>query len=139
MAAITDELLKNLKFSSDIEEFFQKYESCFIDETPVGYMNKMLKYKNTTVSDVAKNSGVGEYAYKVFKGDRTPSRDVLIALSFGLNLQLEEAQLLLRISKFAVLDSRNKRDSIIIYALSHDLSVFEADDLLEEQNTATIN
>ena len=70
---------------------------------------------------------------------RAVSRDVLIALSFGLNLQLEEAQLLLRISKFAVLDSRNKRDSIIIYALSHDLSVFEADDLLEEQNTATIN
>ena len=46
-----------------------------------------------------------------------------------MKLSLEETQLLLRISKFAILDSRNKRDSVIIYGLTHNLTVFETDDI----------
>lgn len=86
-----------------------------------------------------KNSGVGEYLYKVFNGERNPSRDILIATAFGMKISLDEAQLLLRISKFAILDSRDKRDSVIIFGLTHGLSVFQTDDILEEQNLITLN
>lgn len=136
---ITDELLKELKNTSDIESFFKAYEGQFIKETTVSFLNSMLELKGVSISAVSKNSGVGEYVYKIFRGERTPSRDILIAIAFGMNLSLEETQLLLRISKFAVLDSRNKRDSAIIFGLTHSFTVFQTDDILEEQNMSTIN
>ena len=138
MQTITDKLLKELKNTSDIESFFKTYENQFIDETTSTYLNKLLKIKDISISGVLKNSGTGEYTYKIFRGDRTASRDVLISISFGMNLSLEETQLLLRISKFAILDSRNKRDSVIIYGLSHNLTVFQVDDILDENNMATL-
>lgn len=136
---ITDELLKELKNTSDIESFFKSYEGQFIKETTVSFLNSMLELKGVSISAVSKNSGVGEYVYKIFRGERTPSRDILIAIAFGMNLFLEETQLLLRISKFAILDSRNKRDSVIIFSLTHGFTVFQTDDILEEQNMSTIN
>ena len=139
MQTITDELLKELKNASDIESFFNSHKNQFINETTSSYLNKMLELRNINISAVAKNSGIGEYVYKIFRGDRTASRDILISIAFSMKLSLEETQLLLRISKFAILDSRNKRDSVIIYSLTHDLTVFQTDDLLEEQNMTTLN
>lgn len=139
MQTLTDELLKELKNASDIESFFESHKNQFINETTYSYLNKMLELRNINISAVAKNSGIGEYVYKIFNGVRTPSRDILISIAFSMKLSLEETQLLLRISKFAILDSRNKRDSVIIYSLTHDLTVFQTDDLLEEQNMTTLN
>jgi len=139
MSTITDELIKELKNTSDIESFFKSHEAQFIKETTVSYLNQLLELKHLTLSAIAKNSGIGEYVYKIFRGDRTPSRDILIAVSCSMELSLEETQLLLRISKYSILDSRNKRDSVIIYGLSHNLSVFQIDDLLEEQDIITLN
>lgn len=139
MQTITEELLAELKNTSDIEAFFKSHERQFINETTSGYLNRMLELRDINISTIAKNSGAGEYVYKIFRGERTPSRDVLISISFSMNLSLEETQLLLRISKFAILDSRNKRDSVIIYCLTHNLTVFQADDILDEQNLTTLN
>lgn len=55
-----------------------------------------------------------------------------------MHLNFEETQLLLRIAKFAILDSRDRRDGIIIYALMHGLSIFECDDLLNNDNLITL-
>ena len=139
MQTITDELLKALKNTPDIESFFKTYESQFINETTSGYLNKMLEYRDLTLSTIAKNSGVGEYVYKIFRGERLASRDILIAIALSMKLSLEETQLLLRISKFAILDSRNKRDSVIIYGLTHNYTVFQTDDILDEQGMATLS
>ena len=138
MSSITDELLLRLKSAESIDEFFEENKDSFIDMTSGGYLGEMLIKKEMSVSDVAKGSGVGEYAYKIFSGERKASRDVLIALSFGMKMSLEETQLLLRISKFAKLDSRDQRDSVIIFCLAHSKSIFETDDLLEEKGLATV-
>lgn len=138
MQTITEELLKELNNASDIDSFFKAHESQFITETPENYLNKMLELKGLKLSAVAKDSGVGEYVYKIFRGERAASRDILIAIAFSMRLSLEETQLLLRISKFAKLDSRNKRDSVLLYGLTHHFTVFQTDDLLEEQNMTTL-
>ncbi len=139
MQTITEDLLKQLKNTNDIQGFLKSHENEFIKETPVSFLNYMIKSKNVTVSQIAKASGVGEYVYKIFNNERKPSRDVLLAIALGLGLSLEETQLLLRISKFAILDSRDKRDSVIIYGLVNDLTVFKVDDLLAANNFITIN
>ncbi len=138
MQTITEQLLKELKNTTDLKKFLQNYENSFISKAPCDYLNEIMEAKKVSVSTVAKESGIGEYVYKIFKGERNPSRDVLISISFGMNLSLEETQFLLRISKFAILDSRDKRDGVIIYSLTHGLSVFQADDILEENNLVTI-
>lgn len=139
MKTITENLLTELKNASDLQSFFDAHEKEFLNESPITYLNDLIFIKNTTVSAIVKNSGVGEYLYKVFSGKRNPSRDILIAIAFGMKLSLDEAQLLLRISKFAILDSRDRRDSVIIYALTHNITVFQTDDILSDKNLATIN
>lgn len=138
MHSITDKLLNELKNAKDIESFFKANEDKFLNQTTPGYLNELLKIKGLSVATVATASGVGEYTYKVFSGDRKPSRDILIAIAIGMKLSLKEAQLLLRISKFAILDSRDKRDSIIIYALANGLTVAQTDDLLYSNGLTTI-
>ena len=138
MAAITDELLKALKNAKDIQSFFNKNEDKFIKETPSSFLNHIIDTKGMTVAQVVKVSGSNEYVYKVFNGTRKPSRNILITVAFGVELSFEETQLLLRISKQAVLDSRDKRDSIIIYGLINHLSIYEVDDLLYKHDLVTI-
>ena len=138
MAATTEELLKGIKETDDLNKFFALHESDFVNILPHEYLNELISIKKMTVSDVVKNSGSGEYVYKIFKGERNASRDILISISLGMNLSLDETQLLLRVSKFAVLDPRDKRDGVIIYALTHSLTVFETDDLLDENNFTTL-
>lgn len=139
MQKITEDLFNELKNVQDIKKFLDTHETSFISETPVSVLNYLLKSKNMTVSQVARLSGTGEYVYKVFNAERKPSRNVIISIALGMGLSIEEIQLLLRVSKFATLDSRDKRDSIIIYGFMNNLSAFEVDDLLEENGFLTIN
>lgn len=138
MQTITQKLLENLKNADDIKTFLDLHEQEFLSQTLTDYLNELMSYKHITVAKIAKNSGIGEYVYKIFSGERRATRDVLISVAFGMELSIEETQLLLRIAKFAILDSREKRDSVIIYAISHNMTVFECDDLLSENNLITL-
>ena len=138
MQTITQKLLEGLKNADDIKTFLDLHEQEFLSQTLTDYLNELMTDKNITVAKIAKNSGIGEYVYKIFSGERRAIRDVLVSVAFGMKLSIEETQLLLRIAKFAVLDSRERRDSVIIYALSHDMTVFECDDLLNENNLITL-
>ena len=138
MQTITQKLLEGLKNADDIKTFLDLHEQEFLSQTLTDYLNELMTDKNITVAKIAKSSGIGEYVYKIFSGERRATRDVLISVAFGMELSIEETQLLLRIAKFAVLDSRERRDSVIIYALSHDMTVFECDDLLNDNNLITL-
>ena len=126
MKTITQELLDGLKNADDIKTFLDLHEQDFLSQSLIDYLNELMNEKNITVAQVAKNSGIGA------------KRDTLVAISFGMHLTFEETQLLLRIAKFAILDSRDRRDGIIIYALMHGLSIFECDDLLNNDNLITL-
>ena len=138
MKTITEELLNRIKNATDIQEFLNSCEKDFINKSCSQHLNEIMEAKKLSASFIANNSGIGEYVYKILKGERNPSRDVLISIAFGMGLTLEETQFLLRISKFAVLDSREKRDSIIIYSLTHKKNVYETDDLLDNNNIPTL-
>jgi hypothetical protein len=138
MKTKTQQLLDGLKNTNDIKSFLDLHEQDFLSQSLIDYLNELMNDKNITVAKIAQNSGIGEYVYKIFRGDRRATRDGLISVAFGMSLSLEETQLLLRIAKFAILDSRERRDSVIIYALTHNLTVFECDDLLNENELITL-
>lgn len=134
----TKELLHRLSVSDDIKEFINNNENEFINITYTDFLNSILAKKNISIASVAKKSGQGDYVYKVLNGERKPSRDVLIAIAFGLQLSLDETQLLLRISKNATLDPRDRRDSVMIYGITEHLSVDKLNDLLFEMKFNTL-
>ena len=138
MAKITEELLNKIKESSDIEAFVRENEPSFLNVKPEEYLNRLMAEKGLRVAEVAARSGQGDYVYKVFSGRRKASRDVLIAICFGMGLSLDEAQTLLRVSSFARLDPRNRRDSVIIYGLCRGVEIDEVNDILFELGESTL-
>lgn len=138
MSIDTKELLNRLSNTNDIQKFFADYQTEFIALDPIEFMNEIFVKKNMSLAEVSRKSEQGEYVYKVFKGERKASRDVLIAIAIGMQMNINEIQLLLRISRYAVLDPRNKRDSIIIYSLKECHTVAQTNDLLYELGEQTL-
>ncbi len=134
----TKELLNNLCMAEDIKAFIEDYGEEFLNISFPELLNQMSVQKGMNVAEVAKKSRQGDYVYKVFRGERTPSRDIVLAISVGMGLSLKETQLLLRVAKMAALDPRDKRDSILIYGLKEKLGVDRLNDLLYEIKEKTL-
>ena len=139
MRKSTQELLNRLRETADIQKHLDENDSEIIKETLHGYLNGMLQIKGIKAGDVAALSGQGEYVYKVFQGKRKASRDILVAISIGMALTVAETQLLLRIAQTAQLDPRNRKDSVIIYALNSNLSIDKVNEVLYDVGESTLN
>lgn len=100
----------------------------------------MLKKYNISKNEAINNSALNQiYGYQIFDGKKkSPSRDKLIQLIFGLGLDVTDAQRLLKIAGVNELYPRIKRDSIIIFAINKKVSVSECDELLFELGQETI-
>ena len=70
------------------------------------------------------------YVYQIFSGKKYPSRDKVIALSFGLGLSAEEAQTLLKQAGYRELYTRDPRDALLLFALGKGMSILAANELL---------
>ena len=138
MQKSTQELLHRLKEADDIQKYLDENTQEFIQETPESYLSGLLSMKSLKPADVARLSGQGDYVYKVFKGERKAGRDILLAISIGMRLRLHEAQLLLRIAGTAQLDPRNRKDSVLIYALNNALTIEKTNEVLYDIEEMTL-
>ena len=135
----TDELMDALNQSSSIEEYINNEQDYMIDSTISDYLNQLLNEKSLKKSAVIKNSELNEiYGYQIFSGKRIPSRDRLISIAFGMGLSLDEAQALLKYAGFAPLYPKHKRDSLLIWGISHQFSIYQINDLLYTENENTL-
>lgn len=127
----TEELRHEIKAATDIEDYLKSNkESLTVCNLPE-YLNIMLLQKGITKADVVRDSLMTRsYVYQIFSGEKTPLRDKLISIAFGLHLSDEEAQTMLKISKNRELYARDERDAIILFALQRNKSVCETNDLL---------
>ena len=57
------------------------------------------------------------YGHHLFRGTRNPSRDTVLQIAFGLNLDVEETQQLLKIAHMTALHPKVKRDAVIAHCL----------------------
>lgn len=67
-----------------------------------------------------------------------PSRDKLLAIGFGLQLDLDEMDKLLRQAGYSPLYARSKRDAIIIRAIVHGKSIFAVNEMLFDNEFETL-
>ena len=135
----TNDLQKELTSAPDLSRFLSENEEHFINENFADLLQALFQKSGLSKAALAKRAGTSEvYLYQIFSGDRTPSRDRTICLCFGLSATLEETQELLKHSGLAQLYAKDRRDAIIIYGLSHAMSLDDINDKLFSENEATL-
>ncbi len=122
----TDDLLNEIEQTNDLEQFFSINDDAMICSTIAEELNTMLIEKGIKKADVIRKSGLDTvYGNQIFSGVRKPKRDKIIALAFGLGLDFQETQQLLKRTFFNLLYVKNKRDSVIIYCIKNGFDIIE--------------
>lgn len=135
----TSNLENELKKSVSIEAFLQEHHEELAASDLPALLQDLIAAKGLTKADVVKESNLNEiYAYQILSGARRPSRDKLLSICFAMKATLDETQNLLRQCGFAPLYVKNRRDSIIIFALAHGHSIIELNSALYDHNEAVV-
>lgn len=135
----TDTLQQELMSANNLDRFLTENDASFRDVPLQEAIQRIFDEKGMSKAQLAKQSGISEvYLHQLFSGRRFPSRSRLLCLCFGLGATVDEAQSLLQQARHAPLYSRDRRDAIIIFALSHHMTLFEANDKLFTENMDTL-
>lgn len=135
----TDTLQQELMSTNNLDRFLTENDASFRDVPLQEAIQRIFDEKGMSKSQLAKQSGISEvYLHQLFSGRRFPSRSRLLCLCFGLGATVDEAQSLLQQARHAPLYSRDRRDAIIIFALSHHMTLFEVNDKLFTENLDTL-
>ena len=135
----TDTLQQELMSTNNLDRFLTENDASFRDLPLQQAIQRIFDEKGMSKAQLAKQSGISEvYLHQLFSGRRFPSRSRLLCLCFGLGATVDEAQSLLQQARHAPLYSRDRRDAIIIFALSHHMTLFEANDKLFTENLDTL-
>ena len=135
----TDTLQQELMSTNNLDRFLTENDASFRDVPLQEAIQCIFDVKGMSKAQLAKQSGISEvYLHQLFSGRRFPSRSRLLCLCFGLGATVDEAQSLLQQARHAPLYSRDRRDAIIIFALSHHMTLFEVNDKLFTENLDTL-
>lgn len=135
----TDDLEGEIKAADSADEFLTQNSEYLQKKSVSNLLNDALYKAKLSIADVIKRSGLTRsHVYHIFGGKRLPSRDKLIAIAFGLGLSVEETSALLKKCRFAQLYSKDARDAVIIFSLSHGKDIFETNCELENQGLAIL-
>ena len=135
----TDTLQQELMSTNNLDRFLTENDASFRDVPLQEAIQRIFDEKGMSKAQLAKQSGISEvYLHQLFSGRRFPSRSRLLCLCFGLGATVDEAQSLLQQARHAPLYSRDRRDAIIIFALSHHMTLFEVTDKLFTENLDTL-
>lgn len=137
---ITGSMMKSLENAGSFSDYYQEHRGKLVDRSFSQVLNELIAEKGMSVADVIRGSGLTKpYVHKIFNGKaNNPSRDKLIALGFGLKLNSDELNELLKTAEYRELHPKVMRDAIIIKSLQQGKSVFQTDEVLAKYNEETI-
>lgn len=136
----TDELKHEIKTATDIEDYLTANKEHLLKDNLSQHLHMLLEQKNLCRADVIRSSQLGRaYVYRIFAGQKIPSRDKLIALAFGMHLSDEETQKMLKLSGNRELYARDKRDALILFALQRKMTVMDTNSLLFDHHFAVLD
>lgn len=136
----TDELRHEITMATDMEDYLTRNQEHLLKDSLSEHLHMLLAQKDLRRADVIRGSLLGRaYVYRIFAGDKIPSRDKLIALSFGLKLSEEETQKMLKLSGNRELYARDERDALILFALQRNMSIMDANGMLLDHGYAVLD
>lgn len=135
----TAALLRELSCTDDLTACIRRREGLFVRDTVPTVLTALYRKRAMSKAELARRSGVSQvYLHQVFAGRRTPSRDRLLCLCFGLGASLEETQYLLRVAVSAPLWPLSRRDAVVIYGVTHQLTLEQMDQTLTDLGEAPL-
>ncbi len=135
----TSEMLKELENCSDFKEFFNENQDNITKTELCENLEALLKKYNIKKSEAVKSSEINEiYAYQIFAGSRMPDRSKLLCIAIGMQLPLDEVQLLLRRSGYAPLYVKKPFDCIIAFGIHKGYNLIKINGLLYEYGLETL-
>ena len=139
MDKTTDELKHEIKEAASIDVYLTRNEAHLLRRSVAEHLTALLSEKGITRADVVRGSLLDRaYVYQIFSGEKTPSRDKLIALAFGLGLTDAETQQMLKLSGNRELYAKDKRDALILFALQRGYSILETNEMLYEHEQSIL-
>ena len=135
----TDDLRQELMDSPNLDKFLSDNQSEFISRSVAMHLSELCQAKHISKSTLAKRSCISEvYLHQIFAGRRSPSRNRLLCLCFGLEATVDETQSLLRFSGLAQLYPKDQRDAMIQHAMIHGTPLMELNQTLFNHNLETL-
>ena len=139
MGLSTKESDINIMNAGSFKDFLSKNQRNMLTMTLSEYLMQLLKQKKLKRARVIQDSGLEKaYVYQIFKGEKRPSRDKLIALAFGLHLNVEETQRMLKLGGCSELYARTKRDALILFCIFRKKSIYDTDAALYKWGLTTL-
>lgn len=133
----TQELLKILhatRTTSELQEYTENLAANSGFHSFSEYLCHILREREITESVLIRDSQIQRtYAYQILNGTKNPGRDKVIALCLAANMNFEETQRALTLADLGQLYPRRHRDSILIFALEHNLNAQQTNELLFEE------
>lgn len=130
----TGDLENEIKSSNSADEYLIRNSGYLLRQSVSDALNEALYRADLTIQKVVDRSGLTRsHVYHIFGGKRMPSRDKLIAIAFGLGLDCDETNALLKKCRFALLYPKDARDAVIMFNLAHNKSIIETNFDLEAQ------
>ncbi len=135
----TTKMLEELQNCSEFNDFYKENAKYTIDTTLSEYLNELIKEKDITKAQIIKNAEMSEvYAYQIFAGMRIPDRKKLLCLVFGMGLNLDETQKLLKCTGYSPLYAKLEFDCVVIYGICKRMSIVEVNELLYDYGMETL-
>jgi hypothetical protein len=129
----TELLLKRLFKTNNIKGFINQYGEQMRFVPFNVYISQLCTEIGTVPHRVIAKSGIQRaYGHQIFSGLRRPSRDKVIMIAFGFEMDYDKAQDLLTAARKSTLYPRIMRDAAIIYAFNKRLTLTETQDMLKE-------
>lgn len=132
----TADLVNEIKNSRNILDFLTVNRAEMQLNRFTEYLEEWRRTKKVSKAELIRRSNLnGAYVYQIFLGLRYPSRDKVIALSFGLGLTADETQKLLKQAGYRELYPREPRDALLLYAACQGMGIIEANQLLYDNDS----
>ena len=100
---------------------------------------ELMQQKHLRTKQVIIDSGIEKsYFYRILSRGQLPGRSMTIRLALSLGCDLKETNRLLRLAEHSELYPRVSRDAMLIWGITHGLSMSEINELLIQKGEAAL-
>ena len=135
----TDALMKRLYRTKKLNHFIENYKDSMEEETLGAFLGRYLEEHALTMAGAIRQAQIERsYGYQIFRGIRLPSRDKVLQLAFGMRMNVEDTERMLRIAGKSPLYPRLKRDAVIVFCLKEGITLEETQEYLAKYGLSAL-
>jgi len=118
----TKELLQRLFNTTSVKRFIKRHGGDMLDAPFHTYLKEQCTQRGVNPAQIILKSGIERtFGHHIFSGRKNPSRDKVLQLAFGFEMNYEETQELLKIARKSTLYPKIMRDAVVIQGLERKL------------------